>query len=92
MRYNYKFRYHNPSKPARVEWSTEGEIEGTDPRSTVIAVANANTHVLDECQGALSPVITLSRTGDNMFEASVETHGLGDLTVELDPADYFVEV
>lgn len=64
-----------------------GQVDGSDPRDAVLNAIRSTTDVLDECEGALAPDITITRTGDKTFVADVCTHGLGDLAVRVVRAD-----
>lgn len=62
-----------------------GVIEGRDPRDAARNVVAARTTILDDT-GALAPVFTISRNSDGTFTVEVDTHGLGDITVDLQRA------
>jgi len=62
-----------------------GVIEGSDPRDAARNVVAYRTDILDDT-GALAPVFTISRNSDGTFTAEVDTHGLGDIVVDLERA------
>ena len=63
-----------------------GEIEGSEPRIAILSAARRCTDILDECEGALAPTVTVERGTDGAFNATIDTHGLGDLYVRLEGA------
>jgi len=71
-----------------VDWSHEGQVEGSDLRITILRAVNTSTNVLEDCfDGPLNPRVEISRNKDGTFDAIVDTHGLGDINVRLARAD-----
>ena len=61
-----------------------GSIDGADPRDAARNVLRERSDVLDDSLGdTLEPVFEVSRNADGSFTVEIETHGLGDATVDL---------
>jgi len=83
--YNYSLSVYLDG-PVKSKATTEGQVEGIDPREAILGAVGAVTDVLDESYGLLSPTITITRVGKGVFEGEVDTHGLGDIDVRVTEA------
>jgi len=64
--------------------SYAGTICGRDPREAARNVIRARSDILDDAYCTeLEPVFTVERNADGSFTVEVETHGLGDATIQL---------
>lgn len=64
--------------------SYAGTICGRDPREAARNVIRARSDILDDAFCTeLEPVFTVERNADGSFTVEVETHGLGDVTIQL---------
>ena len=83
MKYNFTLSvYLGGEVPSKV--STEGQVEGNEPRTAILNAVAAVTDTLDECYGLLEPSITVTRVDSGVFEGEVDTHGLGDIDVRIE--------
>lgn len=60
-----------------------GSIDGADPRDAARNVLRERSDILDNTFAGLEPVFTVERNADGSFTVEVETHGLGDATIDL---------
>lgn len=88
---SFTYRISGPIHTSIIEspgdWAYEGQAQAPSPRSAVEEAITKHANYLDvdfDLRGPLAPVISLARNSDGTFTAEVETHGLGDLQIELE--------
>lgn len=88
---NFKYKISGPVHTDAIEspgdWAYEGKIQGMTPSGAVKEVITKHGNYVDvdfDFGGPLAPVISLSRNSNGTFSAKVETHGLGDLQIDLE--------